>query len=277
MLPREHGAYFQMALPLVTSLVVARASLPAVFIAIAVICGFLAHEPLLLLLGGRGVRARQATGSRARAWFATTIISMLAAGVAAFWLTSATARWSFVLPLVPAAWVGAAVLSSQEKHVSTEIAVALAFALTAFPICLSAGVEIEVAASVALVFASVSVTGVLCVRAIVLGMRGGGNPRASRATRIALIKVAVGSALGMVIAVTRAWLPWMTLAAATPGLATAVALAMGPRRAQLKTVGWSLALMSAAAALILISAARSGAIDSDRPSQAPGTLPEAAV
>jgi YwiC-like protein len=253
-LPREHGAYSQMALPLVTSLVVARASLPAVCIAIAVVCGFLAHEPLLLLLGGRGVRARQAMGSRARVWFVTTVISMLAAGAAGFWLTSAPARWSFVLPLVPAAWVGAGALSDHEKRASTEIAVALAFALTAFPMCVSAGLEVDTAASVALVFASVSVTGVLCVRALVLGRRGGGNRAASRATRFALIVVAVVSALGMAIAVIRAWLPGATLAAATPGLVTAVALAMRPRRAPLKAVGWSLALTSATGALILISA-----------------------
>jgi len=120
--------------------------------------------------------------------------------------------------------------------------------------CLGAGVAGETATSVALVFASISIAGVLCVRAIVLGRRGGGNPTASRTTGFALMVVAIGSALGIGIAVTRAWLPWATLAAATPGLATAVALAMRPS-APLKTVGWLLALMSAAAALMLISAA----------------------
>ena len=255
MLPREHGAYSQMALPLVTSLVVARASLPAILMAIAVVCGFLAHEPLVLLLGSRGVRARHATGSRAPVWFATTVISMLAAGVAAFWLTPVTVRWSFALPLVPAAWVGVAASIGQEKRAATEIAVALAFASVALPICLSAGVAGEVAASIALVFGSVYVTGVLCVRAIVLGKRGGGNPTASRATWFVLVAVAVASAIGIGIAVTRGWLPGATLVAAIPGLATAVALATRSRRPPLKTVGWSLALTSAAAALILISAA----------------------
>ena len=255
MLPREHGAYFQLAFPLVTSLVVARALPAAVFIAIAVVCGFLAHEPLLLLLNGRGVRARQTSGWRAPVWFATTVISMVAAGLVALWLTPVAGRWSFVVPVVPAAWVGAAAMSSQERRASTEIAVALAFAFTAFPICLSAGVGVDTATSVALVFASVYVAGVLCVRALVAARRGGGNPAASRATRFALSVVAVGSAVGMAIAVSRAWLPWTTLTAATPGLATAVVLAMRPRRAGLKTVGWSLALTSATAALILIGAA----------------------
>lgn len=255
MLPREHGAYFQMAFPLVTSLVVARASPPAVFIAIAVVCGFLAHEPLFLLLGGRGVRARQASGWRAPVWFATTFISMVAAGLVAFWLTPVAVRWSFVVPVVPATWVGAAVLNRREKHASAEIAVALAFALAALPICLSAGVSAKTAMSIALVFASVYVTGVLCARAIVLGKRGGGSPTAFRATQVALVAVAVGSALGLGIAVMRAWVPGATLIAAAPGLTTAVALAARPHRPALKTVGWSLTLTSAVAAMILISAA----------------------
>ena len=255
MLPREHGAYSQMALPLVTSLVVARPSLPAVLLAFAVVCGFLAHEPLVLLLGRRGVRARYATGSRAPVWFATTFISMLAAGAAAFWLTPVTVRWSFALPLVPAASAGVAALIGQEKRASTQVAVALAFALAALPICLSAGVAGEIAASIALVFASAYVTGVLCVRVIVLGKRGGGNPTASRATWFVLVVVAVASAMGIGIAVVRGWLPGATLVAATPGLATAVALATRSPRPPVKAVGWSLALTSAAAALILISTA----------------------
>jgi hypothetical protein len=69
-----------------------------------------------------------------------------------------------------------------------------------------------------------------------------------------LVVVAVASAMGIGIAVVRGWLPGATLVA-TRGLATAVALATRSPRPPLKAVGWSLALTSAAAALILISAA----------------------
>jgi YwiC-like protein len=206
-LPREHGAYSQMALPLVTSLVVARAAPPALFVAVAVVCGFLAHEPLLLLMGGRGVRARHAAGSRAAIWFATTLCAMVA--------------------------------------------------FAAIPICLAAGVRVESGTSIALVFALLFVTGVLCVRAIVLRTRGGGNPGASRTTRLALFAVAVVGVLAIGIGVTRAWVPWATLLAVTPGVALAVALATRRSPRPLKTVGWSIALTSAAAALMLIGTLRS--------------------
>jgi hypothetical protein len=252
MLPREHGAYSQMALPLVTAIVIAHASLQSVYVAVAVVCGFLAHEPLLVLLGGRGARARKATGARAAVWFALTSVAMIAAGAVAFHLTPAAVRWSFLVPLIPAAWVGASTFRGQEKRASSEIAVALAFACITMPVCLGAGVARATATSIAFVFASVYVTGVLCVRAIVLGKRGGGNRAASRVTRLALLAIAASSMVALGIAVTGASVPWATLIAVTPGLTTAVALAMRSSPPPLKTVGWSLATTSTAAALILI-------------------------
>ena len=256
MLPREHGAYSQMALPLVTALVIARATPPAVLIAVAVVCGFLAHEPLVVLLGGRGPRARRADGSRAAIWFAITAIAMVAAGLAAVRSTPADARWSFLVPLIPAAWVGASLLAQQEKRTSAEIAVALTFAFTAVPMCLAAGFSTVTAVSVGAVFGSVYVTGVLCVRAIVLARRGGGRPKASRATRLLLVAVATCSVVGFAIAASRATLPWATLLAVAPGLGIALVLAMRRSPPPLKTVGWSLAATSASAAVTLISLGR---------------------
>jgi hypothetical protein len=236
----------------VTALVIAGPTPAGVLLAVAVVCGFLAHEPLLLLLGGRGARARRATQTRATVWFTTTFGAMAFAGAAAYHLTPAAFRWSFLLPLVPAVWVCANALTKQEDRASTQIAVALAFAFTAIPICLVAGLGTLTAASVGFVFASVYVTGVLCVRSIVLGKRGGGNPARSRSTRRALLAVEVVSAAAMSIAAIRGWVPWPLMLALTPGLFAPMALTMRPSPPTLKTVGWSLALASAAAALILI-------------------------
>lgn len=252
MLPREHGAYSQMALPLVTAIVIAHASAQALSAAAAIVSGFLAHEPLLLLLGGRGARARKATGRRAAIWFAFTSLAMVAAGAVAVRLTPPAVRWSFLVPLIPGAWVAAGMFTGHEKRASGEIAVALTFAFAAMPICLGAGVDRATATSIAFAFASVYVTGVLCVRTIVLGKRGGGNPAAARVTRLALLAVAVSSALAFGIAVTGAWVRWAALISATPGLATAVVFAMRRSPPPLKIVGWSLATTSIAAALILM-------------------------
>ena len=256
MLPREHGAYSQMVLPLATSLIVSHGAAPSLMIAIAVICGFLAHEPLLVLLGGRGVRAKQVAGARAAIWFSGTAMAAIAAGSAAFTRAAPTVRWSFLLPLVPASWVAASLFASCEKRASAEIAVALAFAFTSVPMCLAAGLSAAEAFSVGIVFGSVFVTGVLCVRAIVLAKRGGGRPTASRETRLLLVAVAAVTVIGLGLGVSSATLHWTTLLAVTPGLVAAVTLATRRSPPPLRTVGWSLALTSATAALILIGPAR---------------------
>jgi len=255
MLPREHGAYSQMALPLLTALVIVHPAQPAVVIAIAVVCGFLAHEPLVVLLGGRGPRVRRADGSRAAIWFAMSATAMVAAGAAGVRLMPAAARWSILVPLIPAVWVGTSLLAKREKRASAQIAVALAFAFAAVPMCLAAGFSVATAIAVGAVFGSVYVTGVLCVRTIVLAKRAGGRPKASRATRRLLVAVAACSMVAFVIAANRAALPWTTLLAVAPGVGIALALAMRPSPPPLKTVGWSLASTSASAALVLVSIA----------------------
>ena len=92
MLPREHGAYSQMALPLVTSFVVAGVTLPAALTGLAVVFGFLAHEPLLVRLGRRGVRARAESERRANVSLAVYGAATIAAGVAAVLLAPPAAR-----------------------------------------------------------------------------------------------------------------------------------------------------------------------------------------
>ena len=59
LVPREHGAYGQLAFPLITSFLVAGVSTVSLLIAASVVAGFLAHEPLLVLVGRRGARAQR--------------------------------------------------------------------------------------------------------------------------------------------------------------------------------------------------------------------------
>lgn len=70
MLPREHGAYFQLAIPLVAAGFSQAPSIAGVAVMAASGLAFLAHEPLLICMGARGARLRSTEGGRARAWFA---------------------------------------------------------------------------------------------------------------------------------------------------------------------------------------------------------------
>jgi hypothetical protein len=254
LLPREHGAYGQLVFPLVTSFGVAGVTRPALLIGLAAIAGFLGHEPLLLLLGCRGPRARRDVWLRAAVCLAVAGATTIGSGIAALRWIPATARWSLLLPLLPIAFLAAALSAKDEKNAQGEIAVALAFSLVAIPICLAGGASTSTALSVGLVFASIFVTGTLGVRVSVLKVRGGGHPFEARATRSSALVLAVLTCAGLVAAGLQGLLPWTTLLAATPGLLAAVCVAgFAPSPTKLRTIGWTFVSTSGAAALILIA------------------------
>jgi YwiC-like protein len=253
MLPREHGAYSQMALPLVTSFVISGVTLAAVLTGLAVVLGFVAHEPLLVLLGRRGVRVAAEAAPRARKALALSSAAMIAVGVAALLLAPPAVRWSFLLPAIPAATVAAGLIARHEKSAPAELAVALAFSQSAVPICLAAGTSVATALSIGAAFAIVFVAGTLAVRVVILKVRAGGRPKAVRATRAALTAIAAGAVGAFVLAAARGALPWVPLLAVSPGLLSALLLAFRPKTPALKTVGWTLMSTSTAAAVILMA------------------------
>lgn len=253
MLPREHGAYSQMALPLLSSLVIAGVTLAAMLTALAVVLGFLAHEPLLVLLGRRGVRVRAEASPRAKRALAVSAAAIVVVGLGALLLAPPAVRWSFALPAIPAALVAGGLFTRQEKSAPAELAVALAFSLSAVPICLAAGTSVSTALSIGMTFAIVFVAGTLAVRTVILRVRAGGNPKAVRTTRTALTAIATGALVAFALGAARGLLPWVSLVAVSPGLISALWLAFHTRALRLKTVGWTLLSTSTAAAVILMA------------------------
>ena len=69
LIPREHGAYGQLLMPLLVSLVIGGAAAGALALAAAAVAAFLAHEPLLVLLGQRDGRASRDRNADARRSF----------------------------------------------------------------------------------------------------------------------------------------------------------------------------------------------------------------
>jgi hypothetical protein len=253
-LPREHGAYGQMSLPIVTSFLIGGWSIPAVLIALTVLAGFLAHEPLAVLSGGRGVRTRREQSGGATVWLVTTSAIAVCAGFAAALWTPGSIRWSLVLPLIPGGFVGLAMWAKREKSASSEIAVALAFSLVAVPVCLAAGASTATAGAVSVAFATVFVSGTLAVRTIVLAVRGGGNQSAAHATRTTTLLLGTLVVAGLAYSATRTLVPWAALIATVPGLAAATWITLfPPSPSRLRTVGWTLVATSIATALILVA------------------------
>ena len=253
MFPREHGAYGQLAFPILTSLVVAGVSAPALLIAASAIASFLAHEPLLVLLGRRGARARRDRHRQAAAALIAEGAVAGLAGIVALVLAPAIVRWSTIVPLGAAALLAIAIAIGHEKRALGEVAVALTFSSVAVPLCLAAGAPPRPALSVALAFAAIFVTATLAVRVVILRVRGGGNPRAERLTRVTVWIVASAWLVSMAWTSARGLTSWATIAAAAPGLVGALWLSVRPPSpASLRTVGWTLVATSAAAAVVLI-------------------------
>jgi len=253
LVPREHGAYGQLAFPLLTSFAVAGVSRPSLLIATSAIAGFLAHEPLLVLLGRRGARAQRDHHRPAIIALAVESTIGAAAGLSAIVLASREMRWSLLLPLAPAALLAIAIAIEHEKRALGEVAAAVTFSSVAVPIALAASASLRVALGIAIAFAAIFVTATLAVRVVILRVRGGGKPRAERNTRITVWIVSAALLASIAWASARHVTPWATMAAAAPGVVGAVWLSMRPPSpAYLRTVGWTLVATSAFAALVLI-------------------------
>jgi len=255
MLPKEHGAYGQVSLPLVAAFGVAGFSRPGVLLAIAVLAGFMAHEPASVLLGLRGSRAKRELGSTATRWLTGCVLLGAAGAAGALALMSSDIRWSIVVPLVPALFLMVATMGGREKSWYGEVAASLAFAATAVPIAMAGGASLSTAVAVAIPFVLLFVASTLAVRVVILQVRRGGDPHAAAVTRRAAFVVAGCGAALLGWTALRDVLPASVLFAAAPGLATAaVVAAKPPSPARLRILGWTLVAVSIVTTAIVMAA-----------------------
>jgi len=253
MLPREHGAYGQLLLPLVTTLAIGRPGRVAVALAAVAVCVFLAHEPLLVLLGARGLRA--ARDGRATAWRWVSLLGAAATGLGVLAVAGASPPTRLAL-LIPAAFVvvlAAAILAGRERTMAGEMCSALTLASTCLPVGIAADVPRIATLTCAVVYACAFVCATGCVHAIIAHGR---QPPAT-ATRSAAVAGAMFAIGALVWLATRGSLAPVAPWAAAPVCATGGVLAILPPRAtRLRVVGWVLVGSSLAAATILVVAFR---------------------
>ncbi len=253
-LPKEHGAYGQVTLPLVAAFAVAGATTAGVLTAVAVVSGFLAHEPLLVPLGQRGPRARREQGAPAMRWLVAGLVAGIAATLGALWTISPSLRWSFLIPALPLLALMVSIARGAEKSWWGETAAALAFTMAAFPIVLAGGLPLSVAVTVALPLTLLFVTTTLAVRVVILRVRGGGHPRAAANTRRALLFLAVASAAGVALLASEGLVSITTAAAALLGPVAAVLIASAPLPAtRLRAIGWTLVALSLVTTALVIA------------------------
>ena len=254
-LPREHGAYAQLAAPLLTTLVVAGASASSLALAAAALLAFLAHEPLLIVLGVRGARAKREAGGRVRAWLFLLVTLAAGCGLAALAAGPADlARW-LLWPLVPAMGVLAAAARGLEKRWPVEVLVALSFAGIALPLSRAAAADARLAWGLAAPFAVVFVASTIAVRGVLLRGRPTAPAAAARVARLGAATLAAAGVAALAEAARRDLLPGASALAAVPGALAVVALAARPPSPRhLHAVGYTLGAVTLAAALVLMLA-----------------------
>lgn len=257
LLPKEHGAYGQVSLPLLTAFLLAGVSAPGLLVATATVAGFLAHEPAAVLLGLRGPRARREAGTEALRWLGICLAAGTAAGVAAFLMLPSSARWSLAIPLAPAVLLAVTTARGQDKSWPAQVAAALAFSGVAVPVSMAAGATVRTGLAVMIPFALLFVCSTLAVRVVILRVRGGGDPRAAAATRTAAVVLVAAAVAVLAAAAAAAVLPASVGLASAPGLLTAAVVALRPPSpAHLHRLGWTLVAVSVATGALVFALAR---------------------
>jgi hypothetical protein len=252
-LPKEHGAYGQLLFPMATALAIGRPGAAAFALAAAAVCVFLAHEPLLVLLGLRGPRARRDLHRRAVRWISG--LAVLALGLAGFAIatTSAAGRLALVPPAVLALTLGGLIIAGREHTLIGEAVSAITLSSIAYPIALSSSVSRPAALTCASAFATAFVTAVVCVHGVIAFTR---QPPAV-ASRAAGAAVAIGGTIALGWAASVSVMNIAALWAAIPSaLAGCLLVAVPPSARRLRSVGWTLVATSTAAALVLIAVFR---------------------
>lgn len=245
LLPREHGTYGQLAMPLVAALASARPSIASTLYAAAAACAFLAHEPALVLLGHRGPRALREAGARAKGLFATLATASALSGTAAFALSPAS-RSAAALAALLALGLVPFVVARREKTLGGELLAASALASASLPVLAAQAIALPLALQVWAAWSLGFAASTAAVRGVIAAAKGRAAPGSSLALAMALVLAAAAPALGA-----------PAVLAGAPLLLAALAVrAAEPSPKHLRRVGWTLVATSALTALACAHVAR---------------------
>lgn len=248
LMPREHGAYGQLALPLLTALLSGHASWGAPLYAAAAVFAFCAHEPLLVLLGQRGARVLREAGGRARVRLVSlAALALLCAGLALA-LSRLTARLAFAAPLGGALLVGLIIWRKQERTAWGEISAACALAAAGLPVAIAGGVSAPRALGAWGVWSIGFGLVTLSLRRAIHGHKGDAHPTAWSLAVPPLLVLSCWLIARSSAAIALAALP---MAAAALGL-----FVMPPSPKRLRQVGWLLMVSALATGFLLVREVR---------------------
>ncbi len=244
--PREHGAYGQLGMPLLTALLLGIPSIASLGLVVATVAGFLLHEPVLLLLGARGSRAKRELGPRAKRRVMWLAGAALVAGSISLALSDHPVWLACLVPLGSLVVLSPFVLLGREKTTLGELVAALALSTAGLPVAVSAGVSWSRAALVFSVWWVALAASTVSVRAVI--SRGRGQP------------VGWGSwVIYPLMVLSTVWITrhsWIGLGAAPMVSVSAYLLLRPPHPRRLRTVGWTLMAASGLTTALLVTLGR---------------------
>lgn len=250
LLPKEHGAWFQLMVPLGTVLAVGSLSVPALALTVGAVAVFIAHEPLLVALGHRGARRRARDGDRARRLLRRLSIVAAAAGAAGLWLSPATVWPSLLAVVVPSAALIPLIRRRRERTTPGELLASLGLVGVCLPVALAGDVPERAATSIWLLWSAAFMILTLTVRGVLAAASKSRRSRRLRWISAALAAAAQGSLIALsAAAVVPTGLAW----AFAPVTAFAWGIAArDPGARSLRVVGLSMAASSVLSAVVIV-------------------------
>ncbi|MCB9740738.1 MAG: YwiC-like family protein [Deltaproteobacteria bacterium] len=248
-LPREHGAWVQLGLPLVGAVWLSAASGPAWLLAGAAALAFLAHEPAAVALGLRGRRLRREHGGAAGGLAAALALGALGLGAGGLLRAGPAALWWSAPALALLGLLLPAIARRRERSLGAELIAAPMLVAMSLPVLAAAGWPAPVLAGWGLVWAAGFCLATLAVHGAKARALAGRSEPAAVAAGAGL------AGLGLAVAVDRAGLLPMPLALALAPMAlAALAVALVPLRPrQMTRAGIGLAVAGTLTLLTLVA------------------------
>ncbi|MCA9619175.1 MAG: YwiC-like family protein [Myxococcales bacterium] len=162
--PKEHGAYAEMAFPLLTGLALGRPKTAGLLMVVAAVIAFVLHEALLVAVGLRGRRVGELLGAKARRRLLVGGTVVVAAAVGGIALADDATRQLVAVPGVLALGVLGVVVARREKTTPGETLVAATFSAALLPVAAASGVALAPSIVAAVSWLFVFLLGTFTVR-----------------------------------------------------------------------------------------------------------------
>lgn len=244
--PKEHGAYGQISMPLLSALCAHTPNWASLLLTIGAFSVFFAHEPLLILIGHRGNKAKRELSTRARKRLLLLGFIAIATSAPGFWLAPQEARLAMLAPALGMLGLIPFIYTKQEKSLMGESLAAAALSFTAFPVALASKLTLPSALAICVSFSLAFAAATWAVRSVIQHHK---TPTSWSARSWPIGLYTAGLILGPALRL----LPWFSLYCALPMLLFSLALVLRPPApTSLRTVGFRLVFCSVLQSLFLI-------------------------